>query len=227
MRANRDKIYLAPEDRMSVAETEELSVVHAYSKGLKRRFPPEAQRRPTNADMRMVRELLTAAGGNIEELSGWAEAVRDTDDDAAALDAYSARLEFRVLESLARLASGIEAARQQRQKAALAASLQEILAEPKRPGPHHDRYLDVDREIILAVEVQLAGRLPAGAFIKRIIRQAVRDNWGPALGHSVEAATARIFGRLRRRRVKGGTILPDVISPLSKLIKPRKPRKRS
>src|SRR5215472_4861697 len=62
-----------------------------------RRFPRDRRRTPTKADMRMLRELLTATGGDVGELADWAAAVRDTDDDSAACSAYLARLEYRTL----------------------------------------------------------------------------------------------------------------------------------
>jgi hypothetical protein len=64
---------------------------------LERRFPRDRRRAPTEADMRRLRKLLTATGGDVAELNDWAEAVRDTDDDQAAITAYLARREWRAM----------------------------------------------------------------------------------------------------------------------------------
>src|SRR6516164_8761596 len=98
---------------------------------LERRFPRDRRRAPTKANMRMLRELLTATGGDVEELANWAEAVRDTDDDSAACSAYLARVEYRALVAVARAKKALAAAQERGQ----AHIQQNILREkPKRPG---------------------------------------------------------------------------------------------
>jgi hypothetical protein len=210
--------------------------------------------------MRMLRELLTATGGDVEELANWAAAVRDTDDDTAAIFAYLARLEYCALIALVRADKALAAAQEWEQ----AQILQNILREePKRPGPRRDRFIEIDTQIVLVAEV-LAQHLPPETPVKRLISEAVRrvnevltafptgdighdalicksawqplelgaqpaatTHWSPALGLSEPAAVARIFARLRRRPVKGGTIPADFSwSYLANRIQPRRRRVR-
>jgi hypothetical protein len=204
--------------------------------------------------MRMLRELLTATGGDVEELANWAEAVRDTDDDSAACSAYLARVEYRALVAVARAKKALAAAQERGQ----AHIQQNILREkPKRPGPQRDRYIEIDAQVVSVAEgLQL---LPPATSIKALISEAVRrvnevltafpaggighdalicnavrqppepgaqpaaTSWSRALGQSEEAAVARIFARLRRRPVKGGTIPADLgWSYLADRIQPRR-----
>ena len=225
---------------------------------LERRFPRDRRRAPTKADMRILRELLTAAGGDVEELANWAEAVRDTDDDSAACSAHLARVEYRALMA-ARAEKALAAAQERKQSQILQNFLRE---EPKRPGPRRDRFIEIDTQIVRVAE-ELAPRGPETS-VKALISEAVRrvnavltafpagdigddalictavsavwqplapgaqpaaTQWNLALGQREEAAVARIFARLRRRRVKGwrGTLPADFgWSYLAGRIQPRR-----
>jgi len=168
-----------------------------------------------------LRRLLLATGGDVEELAQWAMAARDTDNDAAALTAYQARQQYGVLKVVGRIkARAAEIKRLEFEK-----HLSEIRARPQKSGPRGDRYIDIDQWIILHAEA-IARQPPPRMSVKSIVARAVRDNWSPALGQNEWAATARIFGRLRPRRVRiNGAIallLPDVKSFLTDCIEPRK-----
>src|SRR5215472_15184355 len=137
---------------------------------LERRFPRDRRREPTKADMRMLRELLTATGGDVEELANWAAAVRDTDDDTAAISAYLARLEYCALIALVRADKALAAAQEWEQ----AQILQNILREePKRPGPRRDRFIEIDTQIVLVAE-GLAQHFPPKTPVKALISEALR-----------------------------------------------------
>jgi hypothetical protein len=184
--------------------------------------------------MRVLRELVTATGGNVEELANWAAAVRDTDDDQAAITAYKARREWRAM-----MAEKAEAEARAREHARVPQNIPR--EERKRPGPKGDRFIDIDPLVVLVAELLLR-LLPPATSVEALVSEAVRrvnevltafpgigpdalickavsqplepgsppaaTSWSRALGQSEDAAVARIFARLRRQRVKGwrGTI---------------------
>src|SRR5215471_8653074 len=114
-----------------------------------RRFPRDRRRAPTKADMRMLRELLTATGGDVEELANWAAAVRDTDDDSAACSAYLARFEYRAIMEAEAARKAAAEARAQEDAHILPNILRE---EPKRPGPQRDRCIEIDTQVVRVAE---------------------------------------------------------------------------
>lgn len=220
---------------------------------LEQRFPPDRRRAPTKADMRMLRELLTATAGNVEELADWAAAVRDTDDDLAAVSAYQVRIDYRAM-----MAEKAEAEARAREHARVPQNIPR--EERKRPGPWGDRFIEIDTRVVLVAE-ELSRLLPPTTSVKALVSEAVRrvdkvltafpadgigadalickalwqplepgaqpaaTQWSLDLGHSKEAAVARIFARLRRQRVKGwrGTLPPDLgWSYLADRIQPRR-----
>jgi hypothetical protein len=163
-----------------------------------------------------LRRLLSAAG-DVEELARWAAAIRDTDDDAAALVAYGARLEYRILEKEMRAKAAVAEAKARR----------EAKKYPKRTGPKNDRYIEIDRWIVGIAEEMARGPSP-GTSVKSVITRVVRDNWSPDLGQSEPAVVARVFARLRPRRVKVKGVpepfilRPDIKSSLTQQIAARK-----
>jgi hypothetical protein len=202
----------------------DLLPVRSFRVQLENRFPLTGRRAPTEADFAALRHLLSAIGGDVEELARWAGAVRDTDDDSAALTAYWARLEYGVLKTVDQIKIRIAEINKQNYRRELGKYLSEYMAKKKR-GPRKDKYINVDQDIVRYAET-ITHLLPRGTPVKAIIARAVRDNWSPALGQSEGAATARIFARLRRRRVKTkdviGSLPPDITSSLTERIAPRK-----
>jgi hypothetical protein len=204
--------------------------------------------------MRVLRELLTATGGNVEELANRAAAVRDTDDDQAAITAYMARRDWRAM-----MAEKAEAEARAREHARVPQNIPR--EERKRPGPKGDRFIDIDTLVVLVIQALLQLRppqlLPPATSVEALVSEAVRrvnevltalpgighdalickavwqplelgaqpaaTSWSVALGQSEEAAVSRIFKRLRRRPVKGGTIPADLgWSQLADWIQPRR-----
>ena len=199
----------------------------------------------------MLRELLTATAGNVEELADWAAAVRDTDDDLAAVSAYQVRIDYRAM-----MAEKAEAEARAREHARVPQNIPR--EERKRPGPWGDRFIEIDTRVVLVAE-ELSRLLPPTTSVKALVSEAVRrvdkvltafpadgigadalickalwqplepsaqpaaTSWSRELGQSEDAAVARIFARLRRRPVKGGTIPADLgWSYLADRIQPRR-----
>ena len=196
---------------------DDLSPARGHLKQLEKRFPRDSRRAPTQADFASLRRLLSAAG-DVEELARWAAAIRDTDDDAAALVAYGARLEYRILEKEMRSKAAVRAEARVRREAK---------KYPKRTGPKNDRYIEMDRRIVDIAEEMARGPSPRTS-VKSVITRVVRDNWSPALGQSEPAVVARVFARLRPRRVKVKGVpepfilRPDIKSSLTPQIAARK-----
>jgi hypothetical protein len=159
------------------------------------RFPPDRRRPPTEADMRALRDLLTASAGDVEELVRWAECVLDTDDDTGAIRAYDARQEW---QSTIASASGASSAYRW---------LVQRPAPAKRLRLPRDRYEECDYRLLT-----LANRLiRPGCSPTQAICEVVTAEWnrlGPSrapilLGTSKEAVVARVFQRLR----------PEILAP--------------
>jgi hypothetical protein len=122
--------------------------------------------------MRVLRELLTATGGNVEELANWAAAVRDTDDDSAAVSAYLVRVKYRAITERARKAAAEARAQED------AHALRNIRREPKRPGPKGDRFTKIDTLVVLVAERLLQLHppqlLPPATSVEALVSEAVR-----------------------------------------------------
>jgi hypothetical protein len=158
----------------------------------------------------MIRELLTATGGDREELALWIDAVQDTGTDKAALEAYKAKTVWwpALMDANQRLLS-------QSQK--LAGPLRPVSASGKsekgRGRPASAKFEVLDYLLRLMAESR-----PRDKTLSAIIREVVAEAWEAekkagrrpdlALGASIPAATRRIFARFRPEvfQSKGGTI---------------------
>jgi hypothetical protein len=172
--------------------------VGGYAKQLAARFPAEGQRDPTVIDMRKLRELLTAVGGDLNELARWVTAVRETDDDAAALVAFDAAREF---------AAAAEAGRQRRTElvkelaqgqAQYRRTIAELVAEKiGRPGrPRVSGYAEIDREILIEADRRfMRSRRAPETIIREVVTE--RAAAGVVIGASVNAAVRRVFALIR------------------------------
>jgi hypothetical protein len=158
-------------------------------------------REPTEADMRALRDLLMATGGSIDELASWSGCVLDTDDDAAAMQAYDARRCYAAMQ-----VERIFAKQLATDRATTSAG------QTKKRGPKY-LYLDTD-----SLVVRLAEKAP-GASVKARIRHVVKELWSVLrLGNSEESTVRRIFSRLRD--------IDFAWSPLAKMIAPRAASRR-
>lgn len=201
-------------------EIHDLSPTRFALERLYRRFPADQRREPETGDMRRLRKLLSATGGDVSELMRWAEAVRDTDDEDAALAAYRARQEWAALMAIDRRNS----AARRLAEAQFLDRLRRMLADQaKRKGPRGDRYGVRDFWIVYMAEQRRNSPERYYLSVKERIREVVRENWTAELGISEDAVVARVFGRLRRQPY-GRNSLPAEFawSPLAKMVASRR-----
>jgi hypothetical protein len=164
------------------------------------RFPPDRRRAPTEADMHALRDLLMATAGDAEELARWVGCVLDTDDDAAAITAYWARVEYAAIVAAKQAEKAIELKTEMKNKA--------------KTGPKKKRFLAIDKTIIIFAE-----QCQAASPVTSCIREAVHELsqlFGEKLGASEDAVVKRVFGRLRS--------LEFDYLPIAKRIAPRQHR---
>jgi hypothetical protein len=200
---------------MRIDDTSYLSPVRGFLARRVERFPPDRRRSPTEADMRELRGLLAATGGDLEELVRRAACVLDTDDDSGAMRAYEARRNWGQIEA----AAG-EAAEARRTDVAV--------AKRGRGRPPHDRYEEQDFWLLAAAHA----RARAGCSTTQAIHEAVTAEWNrlgtharAALGASIKAAVSRVFRRLTEIIAPGlrvRSLLADYFPKLA--IAPRRAR---
>jgi hypothetical protein len=172
---------------MRIDDPSYLSPVGGFLAQRAERFPADHRRPPTEADMHALRDLLTATGGDLEELVRRAACVLDTDDDSGAMRAYEARRDWGQIEAAA---------------AQVAEARRTVVAVAKRARgrPPHDRYEEQDFWLLAAADA----RARPGCSTTQAIREAVTAEWNwrgtvrarVALGASIEAVVSRVFQRL-------------------------------
>lgn len=179
--------------------------VRGYRRQLSTRFPTALRRQPVLADMEKLRELLKAAGGDLDALTSWAAAVRDTDDGAAAMVAFDARQE------LARLRRDTEAKVNEADAAIEAAAgrmgvaISKLVAEQMgRPGrPRRSSYAAIDDEMLSEANRRFcATRRPPMEIVREVVREFAAE--GRAIGQSEDAAARRLFSLIRPSVIHGG-----------------------
>jgi hypothetical protein len=179
----------------------ELAATRMYREKVASRFPAELRRSATEDDLAKVRDLLKAAGGDIDTLASWAGAVLDTDDDAAALVALDAREEWARLIRRA-TAAGAEA---KADAASFRAAVSKLIAEQAgQPGrPRASSYAAIDDEMLAEANRRFCvTRRPPMEIVREVVCEFAAE--GRAIGQSESAAVQRLFSLIRPRTVSGG-----------------------